>query len=60
MHRVETLNVTKTGELRSFFVQGSQRWQSIKLIKGSNVTIKSAGFVSTVDEAPVGPSLISQ
>ncbi|ORY82403.1 Six-hairpin glycosidase-like protein [Leucosporidium creatinivorum] len=51
--RVETLNITKTGELSSFLVQGSQRWQSIELIKGSGVTLKSAGFISTVDQAPL-------
>ncbi|BGP29034.1 hypothetical protein JCM10296v2_000770 [Rhodotorula toruloides] len=51
--RVETLNVTKTGELASFFIQGSQRWESVKLIKGQGVEIKSAGFISSVDEAPI-------
>uniref|UniRef100_A0A0K3CKK1 BY PROTMAP: gi/342321267/gb/EGU13201.1/ Catalytic activity: RhaA is able to hydrolyze alpha-1 [Rhodotorula glutinis ATCC 204091] n=1 Tax=Rhodotorula toruloides TaxID=5286 RepID=A0A0K3CKK1_RHOTO len=50
--RVETLNVTKTGELASFFIQGSQRWESVKLIKGQGVEIKSAEFISSVDEAP--------
>lgn len=53
MFRVETLNVTQTGELKSFLVQGSQRWQSVKLIKGSGVVLKTAGFISTVDQAPV-------
>ncbi|GAA6024212.1 hypothetical protein JCM8202_003539 [Rhodotorula sphaerocarpa] len=53
MFRVETLNVTQTGELKSFLVQGSQRWQSVKLIKGSGVVLKTAGFISTVDQAPL-------
>ncbi|KWU43435.1 hypothetical protein RHOSPDRAFT_35040 [Rhodotorula sp. JG-1b] len=51
--RVETLNITQTGELKSFFAQGSQRWQSIKLIYGSGVTMKTVGFISTVDQAPI-------
>lgn len=53
MFRVEALNITQTGELKSYFVQGSQRWQSIKLVKGSGVAMKTAGFIATVDQAPV-------
>ncbi|KAK4051647.1 hypothetical protein OIV83_002787 [Microbotryomycetes sp. JL201] len=51
--RVETFNLTKKGEVVSSLAQGSQRWQSVKLIKGSGVVLKSAGFISTVDEAPL-------
>ncbi|KAM0789680.1 hypothetical protein ACM66B_006542 [Microbotryomycetes sp. NB124-2] len=51
--RVETFNITQKGEIVSSLVQGSQRWQSIKLIKGSGLVLKSAGFISTVDETPI-------
>ncbi|KAF7556572.1 hypothetical protein G7Z17_g1309 [Cylindrodendrum hubeiense] len=51
--RVETFNVTQIGELNGYFIQGSQRWQSIRLIRGSGLTIERAGFVSTIDETPI-------
>jgi hypothetical protein len=51
--RVETFNITKTGDLSGYFIQGSQRWQSIKLISGKKLVIQRAGFVSSVDQSPV-------
>ncbi|KXJ87792.1 Six-hairpin glycosidase-like protein [Microdochium bolleyi] len=50
--RVETHNITKTGDLRGYFIQGSQRWQSIKFVRGSGLTISRAGFVSSISEQP--------
>lgn len=55
--RVETLNITQTGLLTSSFIQGSQRWQSIKLIKGSGLKISRAGFLSSVTQIPVSSAL---
>lgn len=51
--RVETFNITQTGDLSGYFIQGSQRWQSIKLISGKKLVIQRAGFISSVDRSPV-------
>ncbi|KAJ5919313.1 hypothetical protein N7466_010256 [Penicillium verhagenii] len=51
--RVETFNITHTGDLAGYFIQGSQRWQSIKLISGKKLVIKRAGFISSVDQSPL-------
>jgi hypothetical protein len=45
--RVESFNITTTGYIESFFVQGGQRWQSAKLITNGSVTIDRLGFRST-------------
>lgn len=56
--RVETFNITKTGQHRGFFIYGSQRWQSIRLVGGSSgsgrggLTISRAGYVSSISEQP--------
>lgn len=47
--RVETFNLTKTGRTDSFFLQGGQRWQSITLLKGSQVTIQKIGMKPLVE-----------
>lgn len=49
--RVETFNVTATGNVTSPLVQGGQRWQSIKLVAGDRVTISQVGFTSSVSVA---------
>ncbi|KAJ5632246.1 hypothetical protein N7490_008585 [Penicillium lividum] len=46
--RVETFNITKAGSVTSSLIQGGQRWQSIRLIAGSKITISQVGFESTV------------
>ncbi|KAH7350663.1 catalytic activity: RhaA is able to hydrolyze alpha-1 [Rhexocercosporidium sp. MPI-PUGE-AT-0058] len=51
--RVETFNITKTGLLTGFFIQGAQRWQSIRLVKGNGLSISQVGFISSVDQTPV-------
>jgi len=51
--RVETFNITQPCSLASYFIQGSQRWQSIRLIKGSALTISRAGFASSVSQQHV-------
>ncbi|KAH8685358.1 Six-hairpin glycosidase-like protein [Tricladium varicosporioides] len=55
--RVETINVTVVGLLTSTFIQGSQRWQSIKLIAGTGLVISTVGFISTVDQTPGGAGM---
>ena len=45
--RVETFNVTNTGYMESFFVQGGQRWQTARLITNGSVTIDHLGFRAT-------------
>ena len=50
--RTEAINVTDIlvnhdGLFQSYFIQGSQRWQSLKLVKGDGVRFKRIGFVPT-------------
>ncbi|KAJ0423195.1 hypothetical protein BJY00DRAFT_310324 [Aspergillus carlsbadensis] len=54
--RVEIFNVTQPGRLRSYLIQGGQRWQSIRLLSGGTVKFGTVGFKSTVGEVDV-PSL---
>jgi hypothetical protein len=42
--RVETFNVTSPGYLESFFVQGGQRWESLRLLTNGTVEIDQVGF----------------
>ncbi|KAJ5918557.1 hypothetical protein N7466_010549 [Penicillium verhagenii] len=46
--RVETFNVTQSGEFDSGLIQGGQRWQSIRLLTNSSVTFRAVSFKSTV------------
>ena len=50
--RTETFNITKTGRVESFFLQGGQRWQSIQLLTASTIEIKEVGFRPSVDIKP--------
>ncbi|KAI0579968.1 Bac-rhamnosid multi-domain protein [Pyrenophora tritici-repentis] len=45
--RVETFNVSTVGYTESFFIQGGQRWQSVRLLTNSSVTIESIGMRAT-------------
>ncbi|KAH7018758.1 glycoside hydrolase family 78 protein [Ilyonectria destructans] len=47
-YRVETYKITKPGRIDAFLLQGGQRWQSIKLISGGQVTFSSISFTSSV------------
>lgn len=42
--RVETFNITAPGYMESFFVQGGQRWQTVRLITNGSVTFNHVGF----------------
>lgn len=50
--RTETFNITKAGVIESFFLQGGQRWQSIKLLTDSSISIKEVGFRPSVHIRP--------
>ena len=50
--RTETFNITAPGQIESFFLQGGQRWQSIKLLTDSSITISEIGFRPSVDIQP--------
>ncbi|KAK4899263.1 hypothetical protein LTR27_003495 [Elasticomyces elasticus] len=45
--RVETFNLTDVGRTESFFLQGGQRWESIRLLTDTTVTFEAVGFNST-------------
>src|SRR6202012_4720331 len=47
--RVETFNVTEPGEIKAYFVQGGQRWQSIRVLTEGQVTCSEIGFIPTID-----------
>ncbi|KAJ5291321.1 glycoside hydrolase family 78 protein [Penicillium angulare] len=47
--RVETFNITEPGTVKSYFIQGGQRWQSIKLLTKGHVTFEEFGFIPTID-----------
>ena len=50
--RTETFNITAPGRVESFFLQGGQRWQSIKLLTDSSITISEVGLRPSVDIKP--------
>ncbi|KAF9458473.1 Six-hairpin glycosidase-like protein [Collybia nuda] len=52
-YRVETFAVEKRGALKSFMVQGAQRWMAIRLIRGTRIVFSSLGMESTTDTTPV-------
>lgn len=43
--RVETFNVTSLGFFESFFIQGGQRWQSIRQLTGGQIAFSEVGLV---------------
>lgn len=47
--RVETFNITEPGKVESYFIQGGQRWQSIKVLTKGHITLTGVGFVPTID-----------
>lgn len=48
-YRVETFNVTQTGRFQSFFLQGGQRWESIRLLTNGHVSFSEVGLQATID-----------
>ncbi|RHZ67195.1 uncharacterized protein CDV56_109624 [Aspergillus thermomutatus] len=51
--RVETFNVTSTGTVSSFFIQGGLRWQNLQLLTDGTVKICRLGIRSGNDRTPV-------
>ncbi|KAL4930987.1 putative alpha-L-rhamnosidase C [Aspergillus undulatus] len=52
--RVETFNITTPGQIKSYFQQGGQRWQSLRLLNHDrNVRICGAGIQSLNERRPV-------
>ena len=47
--RTETYNITGTGQINSWLLQGGLRWLSITLLTGSSVTIDTVGITASVD-----------
>lgn len=47
--RVETFNITAPGRFRSYFIQGGQRWESITLLNGGQISFSEVGVEATVD-----------
>jgi hypothetical protein len=45
--RIETLNLTEPGKLQNYFAQGGQRWQTLRLLTNTTVTLSEVGFNST-------------
>ena len=45
--RTETFEITQTGSLQSFFLQGGLRWQSVTLLTNTSVTFSSIGLQTT-------------
>jgi hypothetical protein len=46
--RVETFNITKSGLFQSYFVQGGQRWKTVKLLTPGSVKFNTVAFKATV------------
>lgn len=47
--RVETFNVTKRGLLQSYFVQGGQRWKTVKLLTPGSIKFSTVAFKATMN-----------
>jgi hypothetical protein len=59
MYRVETFEITESGDTTLFVLQGGQRWHSIRPRTDGEVGFKAAGFapslpVVDVDDLPGG------
>ena len=53
---METFNLTESGKTQSFFVQGGQRWQTVRLLTNTTIVFNEIGFNSTATIG--GPSEI--
>ncbi|KAF1955146.1 Six-hairpin glycosidase [Byssothecium circinans] len=51
--RVETFNITAAGNFESFFVQGGQRWETVKLLTNNRVEFQSVGFRATSQHSSI-------
>jgi hypothetical protein len=51
--RVETFEITDSAHVESFFVQGGQRWQSIRVLSDEPITFDRVGFRATSEHKDV-------
>ncbi|CAI6244859.1 unnamed protein product [Periconia digitata] len=51
--RVETFETSNSSYLESFFVQGGQRWQSLRLLGNQSITVTNVGFRATSQHTDV-------
>ncbi|KAL2829892.1 glycoside hydrolase family 78 protein [Aspergillus pseudoustus] len=51
--RVETFNVTTTGRVESFFIQGGLRWQNLKPLTEGSIRVCGLGLRSANDRTPI-------
>lgn len=47
--RVETFNITSVGRTESFFIQGGQRWQSVRQLTAGSISFSEVGFVPSAN-----------
>lgn len=47
--RVETFNLTRPGRIESFFVQGGQRWETVRLLSNETISLTAVGLRATSD-----------
>ncbi|KAF2021682.1 glycoside hydrolase family 78 protein [Aaosphaeria arxii CBS 175.79] len=52
-YRVETFEVTETGPLQAYLLQGGQRWQSIRLLTSGSITFSSVGFEASIPKSDI-------
>lgn len=50
--RIETFDLTDTARLQSFFIQGGQRWQTVRLLTNTSVSFRSISFNLTSAHIP--------
>ncbi|PIA99991.1 hypothetical protein CB0940_03560 [Cercospora beticola] len=50
--RTETFELSKSGRQQAYFLQGGQRWQTIRLLTNTTVTFRSLGLNSTSENKP--------
>ncbi|PPJ49815.1 hypothetical protein CBER1_03351 [Cercospora berteroae] len=50
--RTETFEFSKPGRQQAYFLQGGQRWQTIRLLTNTTVTFRSVGLNSTSKNEP--------
>lgn len=51
--RVETFNLTTSGRMESFFVQGGQRWMTVQLLTDEELILEEVGFRATSQNVEV-------
>ncbi|KAF2159572.1 glycoside hydrolase family 78 protein [Zasmidium cellare ATCC 36951] len=55
--RTETFNLTEPGRIESYFVQGGQRWETVRLLTNSTVAFEKIGFRTTAQHLATDDTL---